>query len=129
LPSVIEKRSDPFSQEQLEEAWKAFRETRSLDGKIESIIYKKVLKLRDDSIIEIILSNKLEVSFLEKIETEMVQFLRNHLKNDHISLQKEVQELEDSKILYTSSDIYDEMVKQNPKLKELKERLGLDFDY
>ncbi len=77
----------------------------------------------------ITLGSQLEVSFLEKFDTELVQFLRNELKNDHVVLRREIEEIEVTKKLYTSKDIFDEMVKQNPDLQDLKDRLGLDFDY
>ena len=68
-------------------------------------------------------------SFLEKFDTELVQFLRKELDNDHIVIRTELEEMKEEKKLYTSTDIFDYMVKQNPDLKDLKDRLGLDFDY
>ncbi|MDH5609173.1 MAG: hypothetical protein OEY56_06810, partial [Cyclobacteriaceae bacterium] len=59
----------------------------------------------------------------------LTAFLRAELKNDFIRMSHEVKEGETVKKLYTSSDKYDYMVTQNPQLKELKEQLGLDFEY
>ncbi len=75
------------------------------------------------------LSSSLEISILERLEQGIVQFFRKELKNSLIQLQKEVSEQEKSKKLYTSKEKYDYMVEQNPALKDLKERLGLDFEF
>ncbi|MEO9871933.1 hypothetical protein [Ekhidna sp.] len=89
----------------------------------------KSVKKGDDHSVIIMLGSQLEVSFLEKFDTELVQFLRTDLQNDHVVIRTEIAEIEDEKKLYTSTDIFDYMVKQNPDLKDLKDRLGLDFDY
>ena len=68
------------------------------------------------------------MSFLERFESELVQYLREELKNDNLSLKKEVAEIEVTNKLYTNKDIFEEMLRQNPKLQELKDRLGLDYE-
>lgn len=92
------------------------------------ILNKKVSKGEEHKVV-IHLGSQLEVSFLEKFEVELVQFLRNELKNDHVTLKRDIAQEEETKKLYTSKDIFEEMMRQNPNLKDLKDRLGLDFDY
>lgn len=75
------------------------------------------------------LSSQLEGSFLDKFETELITYLRSELKNDHISLKREIAVLAEVNKLYTSKDIFEHMVEKNPALQDLKDRLGLDFDY
>ncbi len=127
--SVANKKEEPFSEEELQARWKEFQEGRSEPGDTEKLILGREVKKGEGSDVLIFLSSQLEVSFLEKFETDLIQFLRTQLSNDHIVLNKQVAQIEETKKLYTSKDIYDYMVKQNPKLKELKEKLGLDFDY
>lgn len=79
--------------------------------------------------IVISLSSQLEGSFLDKFETELIVYLRAELNNDHISLKREVSQVAEVNKLYTSKDIFDHMVQQNPALQELKDKLGLDFNY
>ena len=127
--SVAEKRETIFSEEELQAAWKQFKENRNGAGDTEKLILSREIKKGDNHEALIFLASQLEVSFLEKFETDLIQFLRNELKNDHLTLNRQVAQIEETKKLYTSKDIYDHMVKQNPKLAELKDRLGLDFDY
>ncbi|XOV93761.1 MAG: hypothetical protein ACFHWX_03425 [Bacteroidota bacterium] len=75
------------------------------------------------------LASSLEVSILERLEQGIVQHFRKVLRNSSIQLQKDVTEQEKSKKLYTSKEKYDYMVEQNPALKDLKDRLGLDFEF
>lgn len=127
--SVVDKKEELFTEEELQVTWKAFSDLKSNAGDTERLILnKKVSKGNEHSVI-IHLGSQLEVSFLEKIEVEMVQFLRTELSNDYITIKREILQEEESKKLYTSTDIFDYMVKQNPDLKDLKDRLGLDFDY
>ena len=128
-PSVIDKKEEVFTEEILQQTWKKFQKGRTRGGDTEKLILGREVKKGEGNDVLIFLSSQLEVSFLEKFETDLIQFLRTELKNDHLVLNKQVAQLEEAKKLYTSKDIYDYMVKQNPKLKELKEKLGLDFDY
>ncbi len=84
---------------------------------------------REGNEIVLHLGSQLEMTILAKIEQELVQFLRQELSNDLIILKKEVAEQQATQKLYTSQDKYEHMVEQNPALKTLKEKLGLDFEY
>lgn len=74
------------------------------------------------------LASALETSILDRFEDEAVQYLRKQLGNSKLRIEWEIQEVEETKKLYTNKDKFEYLVSQNPALKELKERLGLDFD-
>ncbi|NQZ78778.1 MAG: hypothetical protein HRT61_22085 [Ekhidna sp.] len=126
---MVDKKETNFSNEDLQAAWEVFAEQKPNAGDTERLILSKSVKKGENHSVIILLGSQLEVSFLEKFDTELVQFFRSHLQNDHIVLRTEIAELKEEKKLYTSTDIFDYMVKQNPDLKDLKDRLGLDFDY
>lgn len=126
---VADKKETPFSEDDLQSAWKAFAEQKPNAGDTERLVLSKAVKKGENHSVIIMLGSQLEVSFLEKFDTELVQFLRSHLQNDHVVVRTEIAEVKEEKKLYTSTDIFDYMVKQNPDLKDLKDRLGLDFDY
>lgn len=92
------------------------------------VLNRSVTKTGEHDVL-IQLASSLEISILERQEQDIVQYFRKHLKNSLIQLQKAVSEQEKSKKLYTSKEKYDYMVEQNPALKALKERLGLDFEF
>lgn len=126
---VIEKKETEFSEEDLQRVWAAFAAQKEDAGDTERLVLSKSVKKGENHSVIILLGSQLEVSFLEKFDTELVQYFRSELENDHVVLRTEIAEIKDEKKLYTSTDIFDYMVKQNPDLKDLKDRLGLDFDY
>ena len=124
----IEKRNQPFDEVKLQAAWKSFDGNRPEVGKLGQTILDREVVKRGETEAVIHLASQLEVSFLERFESELVQYLREELKNDNLSLKKEVAEIEVANKLYTNKDIFEEMLRQNPKLQELKDRLGLDYE-
>ncbi|MEP0987744.1 hypothetical protein [Ekhidna sp.] len=126
---VIDKKETVYSEDDLQRVWKAFAEQKTDAGDTERLVLSKSVKKGENHSVVIMLGSQLEVSFLEKFDAELVQYFRAELQNDHIVIRTEIAEIKDEKKLYTSTDIFDYMVKQNPDLKDLKDRLGLDFDY
>ena len=96
---------------------------------MEQLLLSRPLTKEDENELVIHLSSALEISILERFEHDLITFLREKLSNDFIAIRKEVEENKEKEQLYTSSDKYEYMSKINPKLKKLKERLGLDFEY
>ena len=127
--SVLDKKSTDFSEEELQQVWKKFEETRSNVGDTDKLILNREVSKGEGHKVDIHLASQLEVSFLEKLEIDLIQYLRSELENDHITLERKVIQEEETRKLYTSKDIFEHMVKENPALKDLKDRLGLDFDY
>ena len=125
-----QEKSDEFSQEDLQSAWNSFGKEQTNLADTNKLILNREIRKGDNHEVILQLTSSLEVSFLEKVETELVQFLRSVLRNDYITLKSEIlKNDDDSKKLYTSKDIFDYMLKQNANIKDLKDRLGLDFDY
>ncbi len=128
--NTLDKKEEPFTEKDLQNSWKAFGENWKNISDTDKLILNRTIKKGKGHVVVLELASQLEVSFVEKREVDLVQFLISDLKNDHIVLRKEViKEQNDNKKLYTSKDIYEYMVKENPHLQELKDRLGLDFDY
>jgi hypothetical protein len=127
----VAKRETHFDQQALDVAWRLFADVRSKmnTGDAEKLVLSRKLEKREGNEVQIILDSQLEMSILEKVEQDLVQFMRKALSNDHIFLTKSVQEHSEIQMLYTSKDKYAYMVEQNPALSELKDRLGLDFEY
>lgn len=122
---------NPFTDEQVKEQWEAFKEARLKKGATdtEKLVLSRRLGKGEEDTVEIALESQLETSILEKFEAELTRFLRKGLSNDLIQLKKVVSEQEEMKNLYTSKEKFEYMSKQNPALRQLKDRLGLDFEY
>ena len=96
---------------------------------MEQLVLNRPIRKEGETKLLISLASPLEVSILERAEQGIVLYLRTQLRNTKILIENEVQEQETSKKLYTSKDKFEYMVSINPAMKEMKERLGLDFEY
>jgi len=126
-----ENRSEPFTQEQLSEAWSKYKSQKMEEGSgdMEAIVLSRNPVKEEDDTITLVLSSALEIQILDRFEADLVGFLRNSLKNDQININKKVEEIKEGRKLYTSKDKYEYLVEQNPAVKDLKDKLGLDFEY
>ncbi len=69
----------------------------------------------------------MQENLINSIKPELVSWLRKELKNSSIQLVLQITEKIQSKIIYTDAEKYDELLKKNPKLALLKQKLKLDF--
>ena len=123
-------KNEAFTEGELQEAWKNFIELRKkkVVSEMEQLILTRQITKKDMNAL-IVLNSSLELAILDRIEVELVNFLRETLSNDQLIVHKEVKEDPKKDKLYTSKDKYDFMVKEQPLLQKLKDKLGLDFEY
>jgi len=123
-------KNEAFTEGELQEAWKGFIELRKkkVVSEMEQLILTRQITKKDMNAL-IALNSSLEIAILDRIEVELVNFLRETLSNDQLIVHKEVKEDPKKDKLYTSKDKYDFMVKEQPLLQKLKDKLGLDFEY
>lgn len=124
-----EERITEFNQEKLEKVWSEFRQLDVERSSTESEVLKRKVTKVDGYDIEIQLISSLEITIFERLELEVVGYLRSKLENDKVAILKRVEEVETTKKLYTSKDIYEYMSEINPAIITLKEKLGMDFEY
>lgn len=113
----------------MQEVWSAFRNHDVERSSTVNEVLKRKVSKSEDYIVEIELVSSLEITIFERIELEVTSYLRSKLENDKISIEKRVEEVETTKKLYTSKDIYEYMAEINPAIVTLKEKLGMDFEY
>jgi DNA polymerase-3 subunit gamma/tau len=75
------------------------------------------------------LHNHFQETLINTIKVDILTFLREKLANNRIQLTGEHTAVDDKKVIYTNREKFDHLVEKNPKLKDLKERLGLDTDF
>ncbi|MCG8576104.1 MAG: hypothetical protein MI810_14535 [Flavobacteriales bacterium] len=76
---------------------------------------------------------KLEIGSAQKhdIENEkipLVEYLRNEVKNDHLSFEYEVIELEKI-VVNDSKSTFDRLVEENTSLEKFRKLFNLDIEY
>ncbi|MDP4281794.1 MAG: DNA polymerase III subunit gamma/tau [Bacteroidota bacterium] len=125
----IKQMAEPFTQEQLEEAWGEFTESVHQDlPHLYSTLKKYQPLLKNESMIEFCVDNKLLEEELHQKQNELLDFIRKRLKNTSIWLQIVVPVIPKENKPYTSRDKFSRMVEKNPDLLDLREQFGLDFE-
>lgn len=127
---MLEKKPDlPYTPDQLRAVWKEFAETRKL-YQAEYHLLSQEIEIRDTHQVIVHLHNPIQETLLNTIKSEALTFLREKLSNHTILLSGKFAEVgEEKKVLYTNREKFDHLMEKNPKLKELKDRLGLDSDF
>ena len=124
-------REQPVNAEAVEKAWEAFIVTVESEGQFN---LHKTLKATtmgfEDSTITLNVLNRLQTEQIREVQLRLNQYFADQLENDTLKLVVEMAELESataSSEFMNDRERYDEMVKKNPKLDELRKRLDLDL--
>lgn len=128
---MLKRFKDDFTEEQLIVCWKKYAKKLKKEGKesFYSTLMKHLPSLKDNYQIHIVLENNVQSHNVEIEKIDLLMYLKDELRNDHISLEYTVTEIKDETTVYTSRDKYNRMLEKNPAIKLLKERLDLDIDY
>ncbi|HEY3429083.1 MAG TPA: hypothetical protein VGK39_00315 [Cyclobacteriaceae bacterium] len=126
---VVEKEDQPFTEEQLRATWKEFAETRKI-YQAEYYLLSQEIEIRQGKQVIVHLHNHFQETLIDTIKVDILTFLREKLSNTTIQLVGEIKAPDDGKkMIYTNREKFEHLAEKNPKLKELKERFGLDTDF
>jgi DNA polymerase-3 subunit gamma/tau len=124
--------NETFTFEELNFVW-----TQIAQGfKQANFINKYVMMNREISLVDSIVHIKVEgevqiQQFNDSLKLELITQLREKLKNDSIDLSLDLieGEVSDKKMIYTQSDKYEFLSQKHPILAEMKQRMGLDYEF
>ena len=122
-------REQEVAQESIEACWENYTKQMIESGERNMVALLQLDQPRLKNKIEIHLSvpnntNRVE---LEKQSGPLLNYLRNKLKNDHLTLFVHVDAKEDKKFIYTNDDKYNELVEKNPILASFKKQFKLEY--
>ena len=124
-------REQPATAEAVEKAWEAFIVTVESEGQFNLHTTLKATTMSfDNSTITLTVLNRLQTEQIREVQLRLNQHFADQLENDTLKLVVEMAELESaaaSSEFMNDRERYDEMVKKNPKLDELRKRLDLDL--
>ncbi len=113
--------------EKLQEVWSEYAEQRKNQA-AEYQLLKREFQY-EHPVIFVLLTNPVEETLIENFRRDFITFLRDRLKNSELTITTKLQQATGKKVIYTSKEKFEHMAEKNPYLKELKERLGLDWDF
>ena len=115
-----------FNEESFKSKIKIFME-KIKEKKSEIAILKKEIKFEGKNVI-FQLDNELEGSIFDDLKNKLQFFLKETFK-ENIEVNKEVKIQEKNRTIYTNKDKYEYLSKKNKSLIDLKNKLGLDYEF
>ena len=116
-----------FSGEELARVWEGFPLNR--EGRDSEQMILKLPRRLDGSRVILNLGNEFQKDILNRFHSDLTHYLRKNLNNRLIEIVTEIQEEEREDLVYTNRDKFEYMMKINPVLKELQDKLGFDPDF
>ncbi|MDN4165962.1 hypothetical protein QWY31_10640 [Cytophagales bacterium LB-30] len=127
---ATERVNQPYSEEELLEAWQKFAFSRKDLGKeTEYMIMNQKPRLREGDVIAIYLTSTMQEEIFQNFRGDLLDYLRNTLQHFGIQIETELQIQTETARPYTQSDKFAHMAAKNPLLHTLRDKLGLDPDY
>ena len=115
-----------LNENNLKDAIQDFRESVK-NKKSEEAVLKRKISLKNGAI-SLTLENELELSIFEDLKNKLHGFLKKKF-NKNIDIITSVTIKKKEKTIYTNKDKFEYLSKQNSNLEELKNKLGLDYEY
>jgi hypothetical protein len=118
-----------FTQEKLEKIWVYY--TESIAGQYPnfySILSTRKPTLKENYLIHLQLDNRTQEITLNDRRADLLDFLRNELRNQRIQMESSVIESASQAKPYTADEKYRSMVEKNPELKALRDGLDLEME-
>ncbi len=117
----------PIDQEVLKRVWFEFAELRK-NQLAEYQLLKRGFEWVDNKIV-VTLSNPIEEPFLQGVRTSLIAYLRDKLSNSSLLVVGILKEIDSNRpMIYTNQEKFTYLVDNNPLVKEMKDRFGLDAD-
>lgn len=127
---VVKDRTGTFTFEQIEESLLKFAELKKNESALfyaSLTSYKPVLL--PDNVLELTVSNSVLAKELNERRNMLLEYLREELKNDFVTLEIKVTEQQSEIRKYMSDrDKLEDMAARNPNVKKLKDQLNLELD-
>ena len=129
LTSQTKEANNVFSQDDLNKFWLEY--VNNLTN--EKIHLKNTLNsckpvLKEDFSFEVAVYNPSQKDEIVAYYTHIVGFLSNKLNNNHIKMDIQIVEKEETEIIYTSSEKYAYLMKKNPNIETLKDIFNLTME-
>ncbi|MFA5973079.1 MAG: DNA polymerase III subunit gamma/tau [Lentimicrobiaceae bacterium] len=127
---LVKDRTGTYTFEQIEESLLRYAESKKADSALYFAAltsYKPVLQ--PDNVLLLTVGNTVLEKELNERRNKLLEFLRDDLKNDFITMQVKVtEELSETKKYMNDREKLDAMAAQNPNVNKLRDQLNLELD-
>ena len=81
----------------------------------------------DQTRFEVAVENKMQVELLNNRGTELMEFLKQELRNNQITMQTKINEKGESQKIFGPKELFQHMAEKNSSLKDLADTFGLEM--
>ena len=123
-------RDQQVGQERLESVWKKLFSELESEGEynLAALLNLDVPRLKNKTEIHLNFPNKTNKVELESQKVKVLEALGNELKNDLLTLVIQVNEEEQKNYIYTPKEKYEQLVKINPVVDDIRKEFDLDLN-
>ena len=117
-------------QERLENAWKQLSSKLESEGEynLAALLNLDIPRLKNKTEIHLNFPNKTNKVDLESEKEKVLEALGDELKNDLLTLVIQVNEEEQKNYIYTPKDKYEQLIKINPLVDDIRKEFDLDLN-
>lgn len=120
---------EPVEKENVKKALEEYAETLKKRSQLpEARLLQKEFSFEELNI-ELQSKDTLDDTRFNDIRSDLLLFLKKKLRNKQLKISVKIEKEKTENVVYTSQDKFDYLAKQNPALLDLKNRLGLEFEY
>ncbi|MBP3738514.1 MAG: DNA polymerase III subunit gamma/tau [Muribaculaceae bacterium] len=116
--SNVGARREPFTHEQLIEAWKGYIKAHPHEQVVINTMLMAEPQRVDDTTYEIYVENQGQISFMQSCMHSIMEFLHNELNNDMLALNVKLNENVTEKRIWTPREIVENIKQHNPKFNK-----------
>ena len=121
-------RETPFTPQQLADVWHRLQQNFPDDARLQAVLSTTTPEILNPRLCRITVANTLLKQEFSKFGRQIMDIVRDKLQNDYLKLQVEVEDHQTQTRAYTTSEKYKELLKQNPQLQDLRDKLDLSLD-
>lgn len=128
-PAVAEESlNETFDNKALERVWLAFTKTIPEEVRMVNFMHSNRPELTSETEFVVKVSNVLQERELIRLQTDILIFLRNELKNSYIQMIIQMEEVAESQRTLSPEERYKLWIEQNPALARLRSGLNMEID-
>jgi hypothetical protein len=127
---ALPDQNEEYTEEDLKKYWNEYVYQLKVAKRdsLHSTLVNSDMKVDSNHLITLKIKNNVQSNELDAEKTKLIQFLRKNLKNTNISLQYEMEELEQVSIL-DSKATFEKLAEENTSLQKFRKLFNLDIDY
>jgi hypothetical protein len=128
VEQLAETRNNPFTQDQLVDAWAGLAAHFRGEERLIAMLTTIQPELISKEMCQIVVANPWQKQEFQKFGKQVMDIVRDTLKNDHLRLQVLVREYQQEAKAYTAGEKYKVLTKMNHHLVDLRSRLNLQLE-